>query len=855
MIWIQKGLAASILVGLAAPIHAQQGDLGDDSRGNQPEIWREMDVPPAPILAPEEALESFTLQDGFRLELAASEPLVNDPVAIAWDADGRLYALELWSYMPDPDGAGEDQPNGRVIVMEDLDGDGRMDRSTVYLDGLVMPRALAVVEGGLLVGDPPNLWFCEDLDGDLVSDRKRKVADYAVEGNVEHRENGLRGNVDNWLYNARSDRRMRWDGDSLRIEPTASRGQWGIDHDDYGRLFYTTNSNLLLADFYPFENANRNPGHRSAIGSNQTVASDQRVYANRINPGVNRAYQPNFLTPDNRLAKATAASGPAIYRGNKYPLSYYGNAFTPEPAANLVARFRIADEDVALRAEKIAYPDATWGQVDFLTSTDERFRPVNLYTGPDGFLYVVDMYRGILQHKTYLTTFLRKQIIERGLDEPVGLGRIYRLVHESSPPERALPKLSGYSELELADALADDNGWIRDTAQRLLAERDALASQTIQRLAAHVASDNELACIHALWTLHAHSALDEQFVLEALAHPSAWVRVHGLRTAEPLLAASAAGDPLRAAFETLFRDPAARVRLQALQSLAVLPDSRFIIDTAKAIFHPDIESPAFVDALVSSLHRHEIDFIGEVLAQPKWLRDPGRARLLEKLVAALYGKGQGEALVSLLSASAHAPNWKAEALFASLAAIVSEGDSAPLPLKRRPASLIAALARSQPERAAIVETAFAWPGKSAPPKAPQLTPEQQESVQRGQRLYATYCAACHQADGRGAPSLAPTLNGVDWVNGSPERLALIVSQGLHGPIEVKGETWNGVMPPHGALPDFQGQGLADVLSYLRSAWSNASGPVTKAQLQSTLEAHATRAAPWTAEELEAKFRD
>ncbi len=836
-------------------VYAQKGDLKDNPGVVQHEVWKAMDVPPAPILTPKEALKSFTLPKGFTLELVASEPLVNDPVAMAWDEDGRLYVVEMWTFMPDVDGTGEETPGGRIVVLEDHNNDGIMDRSTVVLDKLVMPRAVAVVKGGLLIAEPPTLWFCEDTNNDLVCDKKTKVDDYAVKGSVEHRENGLVRNIDNWLYNAKSKRRFKWDGEKLQQSITRMRGQWGITHDDYGRLFYTNNSNLLRADFYPPEYLTQNPGLNSQFlrPNAQTVASEQRVYSVRNNVGVNRGYNNNTLRPDNRLNKATSVSGLSIYRGgNKLPISMYGNAFVAEPAANLVAQMRLREGPIEFVADRVTYQNDQWDRVDFLASTDERFRPVNVYNGPDGYLYIVDMYRGVLQHREFLTTFLRKQIIERGLDKPVGLGRIYRVVHEDSPEREKIPALSKFSESKLVSALLSDNGWIRDQAQRLLVEREQLKKSTIKKLRKLVDKEYDLAAIHALWVLHAHQEINEEIAIKATQHSNPWVRVHAIRTAESLLSQSAENSPLTKSFIALSQDAALRVRLQVIQSLGILKSDTLVFNTIANLYHPDSENMHMVDAAVASLYRRESQFIEHSLNHPAWMEDRGRSQLLNKLAQAIFNNGQGERILEIVDriSKNNSKNWKTAAVFDGLALAANDKKAKPIKLTNKPTEFFQQIKRLEPKRADKLGVLFTWEGKKDNDLLSNLSREQMAAITRGKEKYLQFCAGCHAENGEGIGGLAPALSDSPWVNDSAVQLALIIVQGLSGPLTLHGQTWDGVMPPHGAIPDLQEQGLADLLSYLRSSWANKSGPITYAEIEDTLERYKTRNQLWTVKELE-----
>jgi glucose/arabinose dehydrogenase len=212
------------------------------------EMWKRIPIPPSPALSPEEALESFEVAPGFRVECVAAEPLVEDPVFFEFDPDGRIWVVEFQGWMRDIDGTGESDPICKVVVLEDRDGDTFMDKSTVFLDGLRMPRTVSFVKGGVLVAEPPNLWYCRDTDGDLVCDSKVRVGDWGIPGNPEHTDNGLMHGIDNWMYNAKSSLRHRFVDGELIADETIFRGQWCISQDDYGRLYYGYESSSLHAD-------------------------------------------------------------------------------------------------------------------------------------------------------------------------------------------------------------------------------------------------------------------------------------------------------------------------------------------------------------------------------------------------------------------------------------------------------------------------------------------------------------------------------------------------------------------------------------------------------------------------------
>ncbi|MES1194996.1 MAG: dehydrogenase, partial [Opitutus sp.] len=277
---------------------------------------------------------------------------------------------------------------------------------------------------------PPKLWFCRDTNGDGVADEKTEIAaDYGGINNPEHTANGLMWAMDNWIYSANHTVRFRYEGaGKFARDTTVTRGQWGITQDDTGRLYYNSNSDPLRLDAVPSHYLARNPSLTDPSGVNLSlVPANLRVWPLRVTPGVNRGYK--SLDDTGRITAVTAACAPLLYRGDTMP-ELRGEAFVCEPSGNLIKRITIAPKNA--RSDELAGRHSYEG-TEFIASTDERFRPVNLFNGPDGALYVVDLYRGILQHRLYVTSFLRKQIDERGLAEGRGLGRIWRIVPENAP--------------------------------------------------------------------------------------------------------------------------------------------------------------------------------------------------------------------------------------------------------------------------------------------------------------------------------------------------------------------------------------------------------------------------------------
>lgn len=479
-------------------LFAQNGDRkGHDKMGDivPPEL-----IPDAPVLNVEDALKAFTLEDGFTIEAVAVEPLVDKPVAITFDNRGRIWVTEMRGYMSDIDGTEEDKPMGRIAILEDTNQDGHIDKRTTFLDNLLLPRALAIVPGGVLYGDQNKLYYIE-RDGDKPKGAAVVVDEsYSEGGNVEHKSNTMMPNIDNWFYNAKSAYRYKWLDGKLIKDSTSFRGQWGITHDDFGRIFFNSNSTLLMGDrvlpnlILGNDSVKMKSTISSRIGSN-------RVHPGRVTPGLNRAYisslngySGNTIDPKTfKLVNATGACGPVIYRGDQFPSEWKGKAFVCESAAQLVKVINVEASEGNLTG---SHP---LENREFLSSSDERFRPVNAYTAPDGSLYIVDFYHGIIQHKTYMTTYLRRQTLSRKLEGPgLGHGRIYRIRAKDKPLSK-MDDLSTLSAKELVTVLQSENGIQRDLAQKEIIDRND--NSAIGALRSLLKRKQKLAHIHAIWTL------------------------------------------------------------------------------------------------------------------------------------------------------------------------------------------------------------------------------------------------------------------------------------------------------------------------------------------------------------------
>ncbi|MGV3660490.1 MAG: DUF7133 domain-containing protein [Prosthecobacter sp.] len=801
-------------------------------------------LPPPVPLSPEDAMKTFKVEKGFRVELVASEPMIQAPVAISFDDQGRLYVVEMRGYMHDMHGAGEDQPTGRVSLLEDTDGDGRMDKSTAFLDGLIMPRAVMAVNGGALIAVPPNLFFCKDTDGDGKADVKDIVAtDYGTQGGQpEHMANTPIWVMDNAIWSAGYATRFKLRGGVWQKDSGLGRGQWGLCQDDFGRLYFNYNSDMLRADLLPTEAFARNPLLRNATSINAKLAADQTLYPSHPTPGVNRGYDPKTLRPDGTLPKPTGTCGALIYRGSAFPAAYRGSAFVPEPCANLVKRFTMSEKDGLVVATNTAK------NTEFLTSTDERFRPVQAMDGPDGALYLVDMYRGVIQHQSFLTHYLMANIQARKLEQPIDQGRIWRIVPDTTdrPQPVRLPKESA----ERVKHLSHPNGWVRDTAQRLLVESaDAAAAPALREVANDI-NAKPLSRLHALWTLDGLGSAAPDLLRAALKDTSPQVRAAAVRIAPRDLVPDLVA-------MTEEKDTVVLANLAIKLTSLNLPDA----DGAVAKIIAAHGKNALVrEGALTGLRGKEAAFARLVAGQ---LTKENGANImpmmgaLAALVAQANKAGLFEEMLEL-AASHPAAGPLQVATIKGLATSSSDPkaknvkpkllwlDAEPMSLK----ALKAAMSDKGSARLfTSVEARLAWPGKPGAPPPPKIVPlnEAQTALfEKGRTTYNTLCTACHQPHGFGLDGLAPPLVDSEWVLGRPEILARIIMHGLAGPVKVSGRNFNLAMPP---LPQLTDEDVAGVITYIRREWEHTASPVDVKTITAIREQSKGRMAMWTEQEL------
>ena len=732
---------------------------------------------PSPPLSPEMERATFKLAPEFDISLVASEPLAEDPVVIKFDEDGRLWVVEMRGFMPDIDGNGEELPVGRVKILIDTDLDGQMDSSTLFVDSLVLPRALAIVENGALVVEDEVLWFMEDSNGDLKADNQQMVdSEYGNKGVVEHSANGLWRGMDNWYYNAKSRYRYRFVDDQWVKEETEFRGQWGICHDNLGRLYYNYNWSQLHMDLVPPNYLQRNPNHQSTNGIDYSISQDRRVFPIRPNLAINRGYIDGTLNKNGSIIEFASAGAPFVYRGDLYDSSMVGNAFVCEPTGNLVKRNLVLQNGL--------YPAAVnaYSEKEFLASTDERFRPVWLESGPDGALYIVDMYRGIIQHGPYMSPYLREVTLQRKLDQHINLGRIWRIVSKNQNVNKPALKLSTFSNEMLVDLLGHNNGWYRDMAQRLLVEgKDPSTVDFLVEVIFN--STNHLARLHSLWTLEGLNYQEPEIYLKAMKDVNVHVQTAAMRILDKLISTN---PKVLKQFEEAIPHPTDEtLSLQIVLSAGVL-DTSVKFDLLSDILTKHLESQVFRDAVMSSIPNQEYQFLKKILSDSYWRTfSSAKEIMVELLSTAIATKRDSAELTGLLDyIDVDSLDWKHHAIISGLSFHNTSKSNEAITIAEIPDIFDEKIPLKDLEfKINRVSNLFNWPGKieeMSQEKENIINPVDPAVLSLGRSLYLSICSNCHGNDGKGLPRFGPPLTASEWVLGEPERLIRILLHLRHG---------------------------------------------------------------------------
>jgi putative membrane-bound dehydrogenase-like protein len=552
-------------------------------RGNTaPPELTDKDLPRFPAVEPADAVKTIHVKPGFHVELAACEPNVTDPVALAFDENGRMFVVEMNDYSER-----RDERLGRVSMLEDLDNDGVYEKATVFARNLPWPTGVICYDGGIFVASSPDIIYLKDTDGDGKADVRKVVFTGFGSGkerlNVQALLNSFNWGLDNKIHGATApnggvvtnlafaQKPLNLNGRDFYFDPRTMKlfsenggGQYGFSYDSKGRKFVCSNSHHIQTMMYDARYAARNPFY-AMPGALVDIAVDgpaAEVY--RISPEepwrvIRTKWRVSGIASGpiegggRSAGYFTGATGITIYRGDAFPEDFHDNAFTGDAGGNLVHRKKIYADGVGVKAERPADEQ----KVEFLASTDTWFRPVQSANAPDGTLYVIDMYREVIEHPWSLPEQIKKHLdLNSGSDR----GRIYRVVPDNFKRPKPV-RLGSASTKELVATLENPNGWHRDTAARLLFERqDKSAVRPLLKLAQN--SRSPLARMHALYALDGLNALDQKTVLRALRDSDETVRQHAVQLAEKFLHDPKTAKKTVAALQTLASDPSINVRYQ-----------------------------------------------------------------------------------------------------------------------------------------------------------------------------------------------------------------------------------------------------------------------------------------------------
>jgi len=621
-------------------------------------------LPPKPI---EDALRSFETVGGFEMQLVAQEPLVNDPVAACFDEDGNLFVCEMRDYPYKP--ADGRKPIGTVRLLKDIDGDGAFDESHIFAEHLLWAGGIAPWKGGVYVAAAPDIWYLKDTDGDNTADVRRKVYTGFGTGNQQAMLNNLTWWLDHRIYGSTAGNggRVRYQDSALvdeqpvsvngrdfrfnpandRLESITGTVQFGNTFDDWGNRFLCSESRPLLHAVLPQRYLERNP-YLPVTSALEHLTSGP-VPCLRISP----LERWRMIRSSRRIALGArsansagashhvidAAAGVTVYRGGAYPSEYYGNIFIGGAQNNLIHRRTLSADGVTFSSAR-----ADEG-TEFVRSSDNWFRPVNFINAPDGTLYVLDMSREILE-TIHVPLDVTKFVDFRSGRQH---GRIYRL----APPGFGYPgspSLSEASTAQLLEHLQSPHGWYRDTAHRLLYERQDVAAVAPLRRLVHDARTPQVK-LHALWSLQGLKALSETDLLSAMADPHVRVREHAVRLAESHFDSS---PKLLAGVIHAARSKDARLRFQATFSLGET-DAPAAAQMLVELAGKTSGDRWLRAAVLSSSSRAAGMMFTQLLQDPTFGMSPGGVQFLTQLVTVIGSRNRPGQLNETLTAMANCP--------------------------------------------------------------------------------------------------------------------------------------------------------------------------------------------------------
>jgi len=609
-----------------------------------------------PPKSPRESLAAIQTKPGFEIELVVAEPLIVDPVAIDWGADGKLWVAEMHDYPAGLDGNWK--PGSRVKYLEDINGDGKYDQATLFLDNLPFATGVMAWRKGALVCTAPDILYAEDTDRDGRADVVKKIFTGFYTDNYQARVNGLSFGLDNWVYGANGllggvirgvaggkevdirGRDFRMNPDTAAFEPVSGLTQQGRVRDDWGNWFGCDNGTLIWHFPLPEQYVRRNPFVAAATPRVYVAAGPEPTLLHPISRALERFNDPSHIN------HVTSGCGLGLYRDEILGADFAGNAFVCEPVHNLVHRLVLKSNGITFTGLR----DEGEQQSEFLASRDNWFRPVQVRTGPDGALWVVDMYRFVIEHPRWISPERLAELDVRAGDDK---GRIYR-VYPRGKKLRRIPNLTKLSTAELVAALETPNGTERDRVhQELFCRADNAAVRPLEELA--VKSQLPAVRLQALCALDGLDALSPGFVEPVLAdaHPS--VRANAVRLSETLHqagrsvpAAPSSGSlaSISPALLKLAADPEITVRYQLALSLGEWNAPR-AGEALGQLATKDMGDSWMRAAILSSATHYPAEILKAVFKMGT--NEPGRAELIGQLIATAAGQDSPELLGQVIA--------------------------------------------------------------------------------------------------------------------------------------------------------------------------------------------------------------
>ena len=646
--------------------------------------------PTEPPKSPDESLACFQIEPGYRIEIVAAEPIITDPVAIDFDHLGRMFVVEYTDYPigpKDPDA----EPLSQVVLLEDVDSDGRMDKRTVFANHLKFCHSLMAFRDGILACTETQIMYLCDTDGDKVADVREVWFDGFTPAHPQMQIGCPQWGFDNWIYLTYGHGKVqcrrpgfemteaidiprvdfRFHPDTMQFEAISGAGQFGNTIDNFGHRFFSSNRNPIMTDVWSLDLVRRNPFAGVAVGHTDVGPSGEKT---QVFPLV--TMKSNYLS---HAGTHTSACGVTAYRGGQFGEESDRSVFVCEPVGHLITRSVIEQKGGTVTARRARE------KADFLMSTDTWFRPASLATGPDGALYVADMYRLWVEHPKFVPDDVAAKMDWRAGEDR---GRVWRIVREDATS--VMPFLPPVSSDELVRLLQDGNGWRRMLGQRLIVENHRVDAETALRALLDHVQASGFARLHALWTLDGLDLLQPADLVIASQDPDATVR----RDAAKLIRTHGPDSKeLQHVAAMLCHDADGEVRMQALLSLdATTAEAKSAVLNSVAGCLDDLWLQRALLIAAPNLSADMAEVVVQLSAEA--IDIAGRAEFLQSLAVNVAARGEVAQLqktAMLIGHSKESGLWWQTALVIGLADGLPRCQNADIPKN------LAAMLQSPPE--------------------------------------------------------------------------------------------------------------------------------------------------------------